>query len=696
MDQYLDMFLNESYEHLETLNQLLLQLEQNPEEINVVHEMFRAAHTLKGMAATMGFERMAELTHQMENVMDLLRNRQLPVTTPILDTLFACATALENMVQSIEAGGSDDVDTTALVAQLQAAMSGQPTAGQAPQVPQETPAAPAEEMGPQPEEAAVSVMHEALEQGLFAYQIRVELDIKAALKSVRAYMIFRNLEEMGTIVGSYPAADDIEQEKFDNWFVVWFVSRHSEEEIRDEIMDVLDVTNVSVQPYHPKQQAAPSVEQQVSATAEAPAAEPAASGTVKAETQPAMAAASQPAKASAPGGGAKGAKTAGKPSPRNQTLRVDISRIDRLMNMISEVVIDRSRLSLISSRINDPELTETVDHLHRLVGELQDIVLKLRMVPIENMFNRFPRMIRDLTKELNKQVELEMRGWETELDRTIMDEISDLMVHLIRNSLDHGLEPPEERRKLGKPETGKLVIAAYQRGNSVMIEVSDDGRGINREAVLKKAIEKGLTTPEEAQLLTDAQVYQFLFLAGFSTAKQVSDISGRGVGLDAVKTKIESLGGSVYVHSTPGKGTTFTIELPLTMSIIQALLVKVGGETYALPLTNVIEIAQVPAASVKQVHHVEMVPFRGDWIPLFRLHHFLELELTPQEDVVYIVIQRENKYLALQVDETLGEEEIVVKSLGNYLGSRFGLAGATIMGDGNVALILDGTQFVQV
>ena len=226
--------------------------------------------------------------------------------------------------------------------------------------------------------------------------------------------------------------------------------------------------------------------------------------------------------------------------------------------------------------------------------------------------------------------------------------------------------------------------------------MSDDGRGIDREAVLKKAIEKGLVTPEEGQLLSDAQVYQFLFMAGFSTAKQVSDISGRGVGLDAVKTKIESLGGSVYVHSTPGQGTTFSIELPLTMSIIQALLVKVGGETYALPLTNVIEIAQVPAESVKQVHHVEMVPFRGDWIPLFRLHHFLQLEVTPQEDLVYIVIQRENKYLALQVDETLGEEEIVVKSLGNYLGSRFGFAGATIMGDGNVALILDGAQFVQV
>lgn len=691
----MDMFLNESYEHLDTLNQLLLQLEQSPEDVEVVHEMFRAAHTLKGMSATMGFEQMSELTHQMENVMDLLRNREVPVTTPILDTLFACASALESMLQSIEAGQGDNVDTSQLVAQLKAILSGQPLEDASdgkPAASEET-AQPTDL--PAPEEAAVGVMKEAVKQGLFAYQIKVVLDEKTPLKSVRAYMVFRNLEELGTIVGSYPSVEDIEQEKFDNWFVVWLVSRNSEEEIRVEIMDVLDVTEATVLPYHLKLEV-PKGQEQVAATVDAPVAD---APVAPAQASPAPADKAQPTasaqKPSAPSLKAAPAKT-GRTSARNQTLRVDLGRIDRLMNMISEVVIDRSRLSLISSRINDPELTETVDHLHRLVGELQDIVLKLRMVPIENMFNRFPRMIRDLTKELNKQVELEMRGWETELDRTIMDEISDLMVHLIRNSLDHGFEPPEVRRQLGKPETGRLVIAAYQRGNSVIIEVSDDGRGIDREAVLKKAIEKGLVTPEEGQLLSDAQVYQFLFMAGFSTAKQVSDISGRGVGLDAVKTKIESLGGSVYVHSTPGQGTTFSIELPLTMSIIQALLVKVGGETYALPLTNVIEIAQVPAESVKQVHHVEMVPFRGDWIPLFRLHHFLQLEVTPQEDLVYIVIQRENKYLALQVDETLGEEEIVVKSLGNYLGSRFGFAGATIMGDGNVALILDGAQFVQV
>ncbi len=667
VDQYMDMFLNESYEHLETLNQLLLQLEQRPEEVEVVHEMFRAAHTLKGMSATMGFERLAELTHQMENVMDLLRNHQLAVTTPILDTLFACATALESMLQSIESGAGDQLDTADLVSQLKAIVSGEiPSSG----LEEKT------EDGsqvPEPEEAAVAVMRKALGQGLFAYEIMVRLDKNTALKSVRAYMVFRNLEEMGTIVGSYPSADEIEKENFEDWFVVWFITKQSDEEIREELLEILDVIEVRTNPYHPKSEQIAS-QNQVAATSvvEKPV------RVAPASTAPA---APVPAK--------------GKSQTRNQTLRVDLGRIDRLMNLISEVVIDRSRLSRISSRLNDPELVETVDHLHRLVGELQDVVLKLRMVPIENMFNRFPRMIRDLTRELNKQVELEMRGWETELDRTIMDEISDLMVHLIRNSLDHGFEPPDVRRELGKPETGKLVIAAYQRGNSVVIEVADDGKGIQRDLVLSKAIEKGLTTPEEGKLLSDFQVYQFLFMAGFSTAKQVSDISGRGVGLDAVKSKIESLGGSVYVHSTPGQGTTFSLELPLTMSIIQALLVNVGGETYALPLSNVIEIAQIPAATVKQVHHVEMVPFRGDWIPLFRLHHFLELEVTPQEDLIYIVIQRDKSYLALQVDETLGEEEIVVKSLGNYLGARFGFAGATIMGDGNVALILDGAQFVQ-
>jgi len=667
VDQYMEMFLNESYEHLDTLNQLLLQLEQHPEEVEVVHEMFRAAHTLKGMAATMGFDRLAELTHQMENVMDQLRNHQLAVTTPILDTLFACATALETMLQSIESGAGDQLDTADLVAQLKAIVSGEtPPSGQA------------EKTGnalvvPEPEAAAIAVIREALEQGLFAYEVLVRLNEQTALKSVRAYMVFRNLEEMGTIVGSYPSADEIEKEKFDDWFAIWLITKQSEEEIREEILEILDVTDVQVKPYHPMDEQTESRKQ----VAAANAAETAASA-VRQETGPAAPAAAR-----------------GKSQTRNQTLRVDLGRIDRLMNLISEVVIDRSRLSLISSRLNDPELGETVDHLHRLVGELQDVVLKLRMVPIENMFNRFPRMIRDLTRELNKQVELEMRGWETELDRTIMDEISDLMVHLIRNSLDHGIEPPEVRRQLGKPETGKLLIAAYQRGNSVVIEVADDGRGIQREAVLNKAIEKGLITPEEGKSLTDFQVYQFLFMAGFSTAKQVSDISGRGVGLDAVKTKIESLGGSVYVHSTPGQGTTFSLELPLTMSIIQALLVKVRDETYALPLSNVIEIAKIPAAKVKQVHHVEMVPFRGDWIPLFRLHHFLELEVPPHEEVIYIVIQQSKSYLALQVDETLGEEEIVVKSLGNYLGARFGFAGATIMGDGNVALILDGAQFVQ-
>ncbi|MBO8162475.1 MAG: chemotaxis protein CheA [Brevibacillus sp.] len=678
MNQYLDMFIEESKEHLQSINQNLLQLENDPDNIQIVNEIFRSAHTLKGMAATMGFEDMASLTHEAENVLDLIRNHKLRINSDIMDIIFQSVDLIEGMVYNISEGGNGTADVSGPVAKLRAIVNGdldaiketggtEQAAKQA--VPDESLAA-GTSRHYMLDDYALTVMKQSKETGHNLYWLQVELREDCILKAARAYMVFDQLEAHGEIIKANPSVEDIENERFDNSFEVVYISKSGAEEIRQAIESISEIHQVHIETID---LTSPSHEEVSHARQEASAA---AEQTV--ERKPAVE--------------QQGAASSNKKVSTGKTIRVDIERLDVLMNLFSELVIDRGRLEQLARESGQPELQETVEHMSRISGDLQSIILTMRMVPVEQVFNRFPRMVRDLAKELNKKVNLEIFGAETELDRTVIDEIGDPLVHLLRNSIDHGIESPEKRKQSGKSEEGTIQLKAYHSGNHVFIEVRDDGQGINKEKVLKKAIERGIVGAATADSLSDKQIYELLFSSGFSTADVISDISGRGVGLDVVKTKIESLGGSVSVDSKQGEGTTFLIQLPLTLSIISAMLVQVENEKYAVPLSSIIETAVFRPDEIMTAHRQKVIDFRGRVVPLVSLKEIFQIPDSGQkkEDEVAVVIVRKGEKMAgLVVDSFIGQQEIVLKSLGKYLVNVFAISGATILGDGQVALIID-------
>jgi len=666
MSQYLDVFIDESKEHLQTINERLLELEQTPDDMALVNEIFRSAHTLKGMSATMGFEDLASLTHQLENVLDGIRNRQFVVTPELLDVVFQAVDHLEAMILSIATGGDGKRDVSETVERLkrieQGEMPDQQAAGEQPFL--------EHAYG----EFEYHVLQQAKEQGFSVYEIRVRLREDCLLKAARVYMVFELLNEAGEIVKSTPPADMLEEERFGQAFLVTVVSKTPADELRTRLMGISEIDKVEISEV--------TVEEPLAKSGEKAAPEPPASPALE------QAAAAQ-AEADAPE--KQAAKHAGK------TIRVNIERLDMLMNLFEELVVDRGRLEQISRDLNHAELTETVERMSRISSDLQTIILNMRMVPVETVFNRFPRMVRQLARELGKKVRLDIIGAETELDRTVIDEIGDPLVHLIRNALDHGIEAPDVRAACGKPEEGTVKLRAYHSGNHVFIEIEDDGAGISREKVLQKAIARGIISPEAAAQLTDQQVYGLIFAPGFSTADHISDISGRGVGLDVVKSTIESLGGAVAVDSQPGKGSLFSIQLPLTLSIISVLLVQIADETYAIPLSSIMETALVKKEEIFSAHNQPVIDFRGKVVPLVRMKEVFSVpDASDEGDAVAVVIVRKGEKLAaLAVDSFIGQQEVVLKSLGNYLSSVFAVSGATILGDGRVALIIDCNALVK-
>ncbi|MGN7165857.1 chemotaxis protein CheW [Paenibacillus cellulositrophicus] len=692
MNQYLSMFIDESNDHLQSLNENMLLLEQTPNDLSIVQIIFRSAHTLKGMAATMGFEDLASLTHQMENVLDLVRNEKLVMQDFIFDTLFKGLDALEAMVEDITQGGEGKADVSAIVADLQAIVRGEaPSAGSA----KSAGSAPAKQetnTAIQLDEFQYSVLQQSIGEGHRVLYIDVAIRDDCQLKAVRAYMVFDLLEKSGEVIKSHPTVQDIEQEKFEKSFSLYYITQKDPAELKQQILNVSEIDQASVVELDHE-----SLQQM----AEMGAASAQSAAAVAEETKPdtAAPAAAAPAaesKDNKPAAAAKpAAKTSGAPA---RTIRVDIERLDVLMNLFSELLIDRVRLEQLASEVQNHALTETVEHMSRVSSDLQNIVLKLRMVPVDTVFSRFPRMVRDLAKSLDKKLELVITGAETELDRTVIDEIGDPLVHLLRNAVDHGIESPQDRVAAGKPETGTVHLRAFHSGNHVFIEIEEDGRGIYRDNVLKSALKKGIVTEEEAKGMSDEQVHQLLFAPGFSTAEKISDVSGRGVGLDVVKAKITSLGGQVTIYSTPGKGTNFSVQLPLTLSIIAAMLVKMGSEKYAIPLSSIVETGIVKKEQIRQVHGNKMVDFRGSMIPLISLSRIFEVPDFNEEDeseTEIIVIHKGDRLAALAVDEFIGQNEIVLKNLGKYLPQIKGISGATILGDGQVALILDPNVFIK-
>jgi two-component system chemotaxis sensor kinase CheA len=685
MNQYMSIFIDESNDHLQSLNENMLRLEQQPEDISVVQIIFRSAHTLKGMSATMGFEDLAALTHEMENVLDLVRNSKLRMNGNIFDTLFKCLDALEAMVQDVINGGTGKGDVAQLVDRLKEVVKGDDGSNGAAKAANTRQSEPSSLVLDQYQ---LSVLGQSLESGHQVYYIEVKVREDCLLKAARAYMVFDVLERNGEVVKSFPSVQEIEQEQFESSFSVYYISQVDEQLLQSSISRVSEIESVVLTPVDQKSLAdlgrsSSNESQAVEALKEIAAAvalpvviaAPAAAIIDKS-----VATRSVPA-----------ASSSGSSGPR--TIRVDIERLDSLMNLFSELLIDRVRLEQLASEVRRNDLTETVEHMARVSADLQNIVLKLRMVPVESVFNRFPRMVRDLAKSLDKKVDLVITGAETELDRTVIDEIGDPLVHLIRNAVDHGIEPIADRVKLGKSENGTVHLRAFHSGNHVFIEIEEDGKGINRPKVLETAIKRGVVTAEEAKNLTDDEVNMLIFEAGFSTADKVSDISGRGVGLDVVKSKITSLGGHVSVYSTLGSGTKFSIQLPLTLSIIAAMLIKQGSEKYAFPLSSIVETGSVKKTDIKTMHGNSMIDYRQSIIPVVSLAKLIDspdYRDDEEAETEMLVIRKGDKLAAILVDDFIGQNEIVLKPLGKYLRDSVGvISGATILGDGQVALIVD-------
>ncbi|MGR6897798.1 chemotaxis protein CheW [Rummeliibacillus sp. BSL5] len=683
-NQYLEVFIDESKEHLQSCNENLLALEQNPHDLAIVNEIFRNAHTLKGMSATMGFEDLADLTHKMENVLDGIRNEKIIVTPEILDVVFESVDHLEAMIDDISGGGDGKRDVTSTVQKLKMIENGEEIvqASGAKEEVQESGASSNDAL--QFDEFELTVLQQSREQGFHTYEITVMLRADCLLKAARVYMVFDILEKLGDVVKSSPSVDKLEEEQFDQEFHVAFITKEPINDLQSKLMKVSEVEQITVTPIDESKANEEAAATTVEETAEV----------VSKDEKPTKETTAQKAANSVPNNKVSEKKSA----QGSKTIRVNIERLDILMNLFEELVIDRGRLQSIAGELNHGELNETVERMARISGDLQNIILTMRMVPVETVFNRFPKMVRQLARDLHKQVNLEIIGAETELDRTVIDEIGDPLVHLIRNALDHGVEDPEVRKKAGKTEQGNIVLRAYHSGNHVFIELEDDGAGINRERVLEKAIAKGIVTAEAAESMSDQQVNELILSSGFSTASVISDISGRGVGLDVVKSTIESLGGNITIESVEGKGSLFSIQLPLTLSIISVMLVEIEKEIYAIPLSSIIETSIIRNSDIMNAHNQKVIDFRGKVVPLLFLDEFFDVPRPePKNDEFHsvVLVRKGEKMAGLVVDSFIGQQEIVLKSLGNYLTNVFAISGATILGNGQVALIVDCNSLIK-
>ena len=683
VSQYLEIFIDETKEHLQSLNEQLLILEKEPENTETINEIFRAAHSLKGMAGTMGYKRMQRLTHDMENVFSEIRNGKMKVSANLVDVLFKGLDALENYLANIQNSADEGTeDNEPIIQQLNQILNagiGQETQASDKTVTEAHEAPKTGENGKEKFRSLSLAEHEvhacqkAKEIGQNVFGLTVYIQETCILKAARAFLIFKALEELGEIIKSDPEVQDIEDEKFEFDFSLIFLTKENMEKVKNAVLHVSEVKEVVIDVVTPtatSEEKVEKVEEQVANKA------------VTAEKAP-----------------VQQKQAAAKPQAQkpvvNRSVRVDIEKLDVLMNLVSELIIAKNGLVSISSTENSnthsSSFNEQIEYLERVTTNLHESVMKVRMVPIESVVNRFPRMIRDLSKKLNKKMELFMTGEDTELDRTVIDEIGDPLMHLLRNAADHGLESNEDRIKAGKPEVGSIFLDAYQDGNNVVIEVRDDGAGINVEKVKRKAIERGILTEEQAAAMTENEAIDLLYQPSFSTADKISDVSGRGVGLDVVKTKIEALGGDLETKTVQGGGSTFTIRLPLTLAIIQGLMVDIGAEKYAIPLGNIETIEDVGLDEIKHVQTKEVISLRGKVIPLIRLGDVLDVEPveTDSDRLTVVIVSKGEHQAGLIVDNLIGQQEIVIKSIGKYINNNKIIGGATILGDGEVALILD-------
>ena len=699
--QYLEIFIDESSEHIQTLSDCIMTLEQEPDNKDTINEVFRAAHSLKGMAGTMGFKRMQHLTHDMENVFQEVRSDKIKVDSAMIDLLFKCLDAIDKYVENIKQTSDEGTEDNELIIKelndFIARANGESVEAQT--EPEEKKEAPAVQSADGDEkyssieltDSEKKAVDAAIAEGKKIYGFTVYVQQECLLKAARAFLVFRAVEDFSDIVVYRPSSQDIEDEKFELDFSFLVSSAEDIEKIKKAAENVSEVDKVIC-----GELTSFKVEGEEPAAPAGSVAAPAREETAAAETKPAAA---QPAKKPENKAAAPAKKAgAGKPAT-SRTVRVDIEKLDLLMNQVSELIIAKNSLVSISStdgQDNSQNLHDQIEYLERITTNLHESVMKVRMVPIESVTQKYPRMIRDLSRTLNKKMNLVITGEDTELDRTVVDQIGDPLQHLLRNSADHGLESNELRLERGKPEVGTIFLNAYQEGNNVVIKVGDDGNGIDTQAVKAKAVERGLVSAEQAENMSQKEIVNFLFMPGFSMSKKITDISGRGVGLDVVKSGIEQLGGDVEVATELGKGTTFTVRLPLTLAIIQALMVEIRDEKYAIALGSISNIEDISVDDIKYVQAKEVIHLRGSVIPIIRLDKMLDIE--PKEEdpdhLTVVIVQKGDSQAGLVVDNLIGQQEIVIKSLGKYINGNKLISGATILGDGEVALILDTNSLV--
>jgi two-component system, chemotaxis family, sensor kinase CheA len=647
----LNIFFEEAEEHLQSLNENVLNLEQNPADMGVVGEIFRSAHTFKGMSASMEFAEMADLTHKMENVLDEIRHGNMMVNANIIDVIFECIDNLEKMVTDVQQGGMGNIDVVSTKHKLEALLNGNVEASME-----------------QVEQSSIN------NDDTVSHEVYITVEQQAILKAVRAIMCIEALQNVGDIQKTVPSIEEIEADAFGFEFTVYMDTGRSVEELKQVVLHVSEIEKVEVKQGNIAEE---GIVQSIAATQLDPSLE---ARTPTASTTPAKSNTKT-----------KNAKV------ENRSIRVQLEKIERLMNMFEESVIERGRIDELAETIQNKELIEHLNRLGDISKDIQNVLLNMRMVPIETVFNRFPRMVRMLAKDLGKKIDLQIKGEDTEVDKIVIDEIGDPLVHLIRNAIDHGIETVENRRDAGKNETGTIKLEAFHSGNHVVIQITDDGNGIHKGKVLEKAIKNGVVTESEANKLTDREVFDLIFQPGFSTAEVVSDLSGRGVGLDVVKHTIHSLGGHLIIDSEEGKGSTFRIELPLTLSIIQSMLVQTNDKRYALPLGNIAEAIRIKKEDIQSLQGKDVLNYRNQIIEVKHLSTVFGEKTVDEAFASYdsqmvpvLIVRNTHRSYGLIVNTIIGQREIVLKSLGDFFAESSNyFSGATILGDGRVVLILN-------
>jgi two-component system, chemotaxis family, sensor kinase CheA len=674
-DGDLQLFLEEAAEQLKTLSDGLLEMERDAADAQLIQAVFRAAHTLKGSSATIGHTRMAKLTHGLENVLDAIRNGKLEPASAVIDALLAGVDALHELNEEVSTRVECDIPLDTLVARLHAVATA-PKQAVASGAPQTLSGA-----------EAARLAEAANKCGGRPLAVEVAIDAASEWPAVRAYQALMELAALGIVVRSWPSEAELQNGDCDGTLLVILASDAGDAALQTVVTAVADVTTVRVRPH-----AAPAASDERTPTPIAAAPVLANEERRKIDLGPETRGASVDEQL---------VQAGVRLTRLSRMVKVDIAQLDEMMNLVGELVIGRGRLvqvlraltAQLGSTAEVEQLADIAQHLSRTEDELQQTVMNSRMLPVESVFNRFPRMVRDLSRKSGKVVDFVMAGGETGLDRSVIDEIGDPLLHLLRNALDHGIETSEERTAAGKPVESRLLLSAEQSENRIVIAVEDDGRGIDPQRMRETAVRKGLLKPDAAARLSDAEAVQLIFLPGFSSKEQVTEVSGRGVGMDIVRTNIERVGGTVEIETRLGKGTAFRITMPLTLAIIRALLVRVGEHTFTLPLSSVKETLRVRADAIHAVHHREVVVVRGQTLSLARLGELYRLSTPrqrPHDEWCYIATVRSGAAeLGLIIDELVGEQEVVIKAMDGVLGSADGVAGATILGDGSVSIIVD-------